>query len=158
MDLSGNFYNPGPNLKTLVKARLRILKGELRRTEEPKITDFRGPIRRNSEKATTPLTPEKASALVDQYISGRPVKVLAEQFGIPRQTVLRHAKRAGVAHQSKPFSDDDVAEMVAMYQSGLGLERISAQVGASPMRIRRILVGQDIAMRPPGGRHLTAVS
>jgi len=131
---------------------------ELRRNAKPEITDFRGPIRRNSEKATTPLSPEKASALVDQYSSGTPVKVLAEQFGIPRQTVLRHAQCAGVAHQPRPFSDYDAADMVAMYQSGLGLECIGAQVGASPMRIRRILVGQDIAMRPPGGRHLTAVS
>jgi len=102
------------------------------------------------------MSPEKASALVDQYSAGTPVKVLAEQFGIPRQTVLRHAQRAGVAHQPKPFNDDDATDMLAMYESGLGLERIGAQVGASPMRVRRLLAGVGATIRPPNGKYVAA--
>ena len=77
------------------------------------------------------MNPEKVTSLVDQYTTGTPVKVLAKQFGIPRHTVLRHAQRAGVAHQPKPFSATNVAGMVTMYQSGLGLERIGTQGGSN---------------------------
>ena len=44
------------------------------------------------------MSPEMVASLVDQYTTGTLVKVLAEQFGIPRQTVLLHAQCAGVAH------------------------------------------------------------
>jgi len=46
--------------------------------------------------------------------------------------------------------------MVALYESGLGLERISAQMDASPMRIRRYLTGAGVVMRPPNGKNLIA--
>ncbi|MCL2653366.1 MAG: hypothetical protein FWD63_06225 [Propionibacteriaceae bacterium] len=139
-------------MKALVNARLRILRGELKRSSKPEITDFRGQIRRDSPKCQTPLAPDKIAELVAQNVAGESVKTLAEWFGIPRQTVCRHAQRAGVIHQPKPFSDDDVTIMVALYQSGLGLKRIGAQMDASPMRIRRYLTGAGVVMRPPNGK------
>ena len=153
VDLLGQFSNLAPDLKALVKARSRLLKGELRRSEEPVITDFRGPSRRNWQKCQTPLAPEKVADLVAEYDAGTPVKVLVERYGIPRQTVCRHVQRAGVVRRPKPFNDDDVASMVAMYEAGLGLERIGARVSASPMRVRRALVGAGVEIRPQQGGH-----
>ena len=91
----------------LAKARLRMLRGELKRAGEPEITDFRGPIRRNSQKCQTPLAPDKAAELVAQYVAGESVKTLAERFGIPRQTVCHYAKpQPGVLGLPQPRRKD----------------------------------------------------
>ena len=91
--------------------------------------------------------------MLELYVAGTPVKTLTQRFGIPRQTIFRHARRAGVVRQPRSFSDAEVAEVVAMYESGLGLDRIGARVGASPMRVRRLLTGAGVQIRAQqGGR------
>jgi len=51
--------------------------------------------------------------MVDEYDIWTPGKVLIECFSIPRQTVCRHVRRAGVIRQPEPFTDDDIAPIVS---------------------------------------------
>lgn len=92
MDLLRQFSNLGTSLKILVKSRLKMLQGEIHRSSEPQIIDFRGPNIRNLTVSQTRLGPEQVSALLAEYTAGIPVRTLAKRYGIARQTVSEHAK------------------------------------------------------------------
>jgi len=75
-----------------------------------------------------------------------------EQFGVSRQTVSRHASRAGVVRKPTALTDAVVREIVARYESGLGIDRIGEQMRIGPVRVRETLVAAGVEIRSCGGR------
>jgi len=129
-----------------------MLRGESNRPSGPQITDFRGPNRRKVENPQTLLAPEQVTQLVAEYTDGTPVKVLANRYGIARQTVSEHARRAGAIRRPKVLDEAGVAHIVSLYESGLGIDRIGERVGVGPVRVRETLVGAGVQIRSCGGR------
>jgi uncharacterized protein (DUF433 family) len=153
VDLAGHFSNLGTSLKVLVKSRLRMLRGEMRRSGEPQITDFRGPNVRNLKVSQTRLPPDRVADLLAEYTAGTPVKVLAKRYGIARQTVSEHARRAGVLHTRVEFTDEMLARVIAMCESGMSLQRIADELPVGSKRVREALAGAGVEIRArKGGR------
>ena len=91
--------------------------------------------------------------MLAEYTAGTPVKALAKRYGISRKTVAEHARRAGVLHTPLEITGDVLAQTVAMYEAGMGLERIASQLRTSPQRVRDALTGAGVKIRAQqGGR------
>jgi len=111
----------------------------------------------DSRNATFPLSqtilaPKQVAQLVTEYADGTPVKVLAERYRVARQTVSEHARRAGLNRRPKVLDEAGVAQIMSLYGSGLGIDRIGEQVGVGPVRVRETLVGAGVEIRSCGGR------
>lgn len=94
------------------------------------------------------MSPERVEQLIDEYVDGTPMTILVKRFGIPRQTICRHAQRAGVIRKPKPFTDTDIARMVSLYESGFGTMVWS---GAVVLRARRPGCGHSRRLPHVGG-------
>jgi transposase-like protein len=149
VDLRGHFSNLGTSLKVLVRARSKMLKGEIRRSKSSEVRDLRGLVVRNLKVSQTRLTPDEVTKLVEEYVAGTPVKTLSQRYGVARQTVSEHARRAGVVRKPLEFTDAMVAQAVALYGSGVSLERISEKLGVGPQRVRDTLVRTGVKIRAP---------
>jgi len=75
-------------------------RGELRRTDGPKITDFRGQNRRTITNLQTRLTPEEAAEMVAMYADDITSEVLAELYGVCRDTRLARAQLAATTPEN----------------------------------------------------------
>ena len=85
--------------------------------------------------------------MLAEYTAGTPVNALANRYGISRDTVSDHARRAGVTSTPVEFTGDVLARAVAMYESGMGLERIASQLRSSSRRVRAALTGAGVQIR-----------
>jgi len=66
--------------------------------------------------------------------------------------VSRHASRAGVVRKPTMLTDAVVHEIVARYESGLGIDRIGEQMCVGPVRVRESLVAAGVEIRSCGER------
>ena len=126
--------------------------GLLEPSHPSSVADFRGPIRRKVEVSQTRLALDQVEALVAEYVAGTPMRVLTERYGIPRQTIYQHACRAGVVKTPRVLTDEDAAEIVSLYRAGWGFDRLRERFHVGPPRIKRILIGAGLAIRPKGGQ------
>jgi len=128
---------------------------ELKRTNGPKISDFRGQNRRTIANLQTRLTPEEVAEMVALYADGIPAEVLADLYGVCRDTVIHLVRRAdAVPGRIVVLTDADVTKKATSYQAGVGLDKIAAQMYVSRTRTREVLVNAGIDLRlQHGGRH-----
>jgi hypothetical protein len=142
-------------LKPLVKGLSRMRRDELKRSEAARITDFRGPNVRDLKVSQTRLAPAQVLELLAEYVAGVPVRVLADRYGVARQTVTEHARRANIVVGAKVFSDAEVAEIVAAYRSGEGMGSLGRRHHVNSVRVREVLVEAGMPIRRQrGGRPL----
>jgi hypothetical protein len=94
----------------------------------------------------------EAAQIRDKYLAGSTIRDLAAEFRVHRQTISDVLKRCGVATRFRPLGDDQIAEAVRLYASGLSLARVGERVGADALTIRSKLLGRGVRMRDPQGR------
>jgi len=85
------------------------------------------------------LSADKAVELVDGYQAGAPVNELARQFGIHRETVSAHLRRAGVPRRYRILGEDAVADASRLYTDGWPLVRIAEHLDVSANTVHRAL-------------------
>jgi hypothetical protein len=70
------------------------------------------------------LTPEQIGELVEQYVSGDDMRVLAERWCMHRTTVAGHLQRAGAELRRQGLDDQQLKEAIRLYGEGWSLERL----------------------------------
>lgn len=58
--------------------------------------DERGPVREKSRQSQTRLSASIRAEVLEGYVAGTPVRVLARSFRVHRSTVREIARRAGI--------------------------------------------------------------
>jgi DNA-directed RNA polymerase specialized sigma24 family protein len=96
--------------------------------------------------------PSVTSEVLAEYAAGVPAGELAKRCGVSRDTVLRHAKSAGVRAPAKTVAPEVVAQVVGLYAEGVTLAQIGRRLGIGHRGARRVLVGAGVGIRPKGHR------
>jgi uncharacterized protein YjcR len=91
--------------------------------------------------------------LTADYLAGVKVKVLAERYGITRQTVFDHIRRRGIPRRSPGLGPDEVDEARGLYESGKSLATIGGLLGVNAETVRLTLTKAGVSMRDQHGRN-----
>lgn len=90
--------------------------------------------------------------MAERYRTGVTVRQLSEEFGVSRETVSQRLKQAGVTLRRQPPTETQVDEMVRLYQQGLSLVQVGAQVGYGGTTVYRKLTERCVPLRDKQGR------
>jgi hypothetical protein len=99
------------------------------------------------------LSEAEIAELVTLRQPGEQITVLAERFGIGRNTVMAHLRREGVPGQrwhGRTLPDDQVAEAGRLYATGLNLIAVAQQFGVDRRYLRSALPAAGIPIRNGG--------
>lgn len=142
MDLSGADSKRWRPLLNAVAAAQRPARPEIERAFDPKTTVK---VRQRQVR----LDEANVAAVVAGYEAGATVYELAGRFGCERRTVSDHLRRANVVMRRTPPSNEIVAEMVRLYESGLSLQRVGERVNADAATVRKYIGLAGVRIRSP---------
>jgi len=118
--------------------------------------DLTGPrcerARRALPKRAKHLNSAQLGLLVERYGSGSTTYELADEFGVHRTTVSQSLKEAKIILRLHPPDDEEIGQMVRLYESRLSLATVGKQLGFSPSTVRRYINSQGIRTRDTHGR------
>lgn len=96
------------------------------------------------------LQADEQRELVTQYRRGATEKALAVEFGLHRQTVSAHLRRAGVLKRSSLKMTPELVERAAtLYRAGWSTVQIGKQFGLGASTVGKALKRAGVRMRPP---------
>lgn len=95
---------------------------------------------------------ETERAIVAEYQAGQTMKAIAVKHGIHRVTVSEVLDRTGVAKRPKGMSPSQVDIAARLYESGLSLATVGAQLGFDATTIRTMLLRRGVTTRDSHGR------
>jgi lambda repressor-like predicted transcriptional regulator len=96
------------------------------------------------------LTVTQRSEIVQRYEAGESAAALAREFGVDRQTLVNHLKRAGVEVRYRIVDQIDVAEAQELYASGLSLAGVGERFGVSARSVLNAFRTAGFVTRPVG--------
>ena len=103
------------------------------------------------------LTEAEIVELVTLRQGGEQIHVLAERFGIGRNTVMAHLRREGVPGQrwrGRTLPDDQLVEAGRLYAAGLNLIAVAQQFGVDRRYLRTALPEAGFMIRRGGQQKL----
>ncbi len=98
------------------------------------------------------LGPDGIAQLVAEYEAGATTNELVEQFKISKGAVVRLLHEHGVAMRRQSPTDEQAAEAVRLYGTGLSLAAVGSTLGFDAHTIRRVLLQAEVRMRDSHGR------
>jgi transposase-like protein len=90
--------------------------------------------------------------LVQRYVAGETVVMLARAFGLHRTTVLEHLELRGVPRRqvTAKLSPSQVDKAAELYRAGSSLKVLAADFDVAAETMRRTMVLAGVSMRPKG--------
>lgn len=104
-----------------------------------------------STRSSTYLTTSERREVVAKYADGASTRALALEFKVGKSTVLAIVTAAGVTRRFNSISSDDLQKALPLYESGLSLSQVTAELPYSQNTIRVALRDAGVQMRPSGG-------
>jgi len=98
------------------------------------------------------LRGEEVDQLTADYLAGIEAGILAERYGIARQTVFDHVRRSGLPRRYPKRGPGEGNRARQMYLSGMSLATIGDHLGVDPGTVRRALTQVGIDIRDPHRR------
>ena len=118
---------------------------------EARATRTDGLVVREIGTAQTLLTPVQIDELVARHQAGEGVVALAKAYGVHRATVTAHLNRRGTRRQLG-LAKGQVQRAGRLYQRGMTLDEIAAEVGTSQRTVGRAVASLGVPRRPAGPR------
>jgi len=88
------------------------------------------------------LTDAQVRRLIEAYWAGASTYQLAEQFGIHRETVAGHLRRAGISTRGLErveLTDEQLTHARILWEGGISYHRIGVALGLSQRAVARAL-------------------
>jgi hypothetical protein len=144
VDVRGLYSKPRSPEKDLDQLQL-ILE---RATGDPAVqsTATRTKIR----NVTRRIGQDRIGRLVEDYRGGVTTIELMDRFGLSKTSVVHLLEAHGVTLRRQPLSEDEVAEVAALYERGSSLTAVQRGVDAARETIRRALIEAGVRMRGRG--------
>jgi hypothetical protein len=107
-----------------------------------------GPIRQRQRR----LSEVQVQLITTRYLEGATVYELAVEFDICRSKVSERLKENSVRMRLQAPADQEISEMVRLYESGLSLAAVGKRVRMSVGTVKRYVVEYGVDMRDTHGR------
>lgn len=98
------------------------------------------------------LTPSERALVVKRYEAGETSIALAGEYGVAKSTILSILREANVVVRRQPLTPEQVSEAAVLYESGLSLSQVAAQMFLKQDTIRLALKAHGVTLRPATGR------
>jgi len=85
------------------------------------------------------------------YMDGVPIKELAIDYRVSRETVFKQAARLNLPPRNPKLHHDYIEFAAALYEGGASLATIGAQFGVAANTVRSALLSRGVLTRPPSG-------
>jgi lambda repressor-like predicted transcriptional regulator len=126
---------PLANLTEAVKSLFRLAEsGELALLLGRELRDARP-----SHRSVKTLSADEIDQLVKDYRTARSIYVLAERYGVHRNTVAAHLKARGIALGKSSLSSKEVERVRQLNENGLPLNAIGRAIGRDPKTVKNAL-------------------
>lgn len=99
----------------------------------------------------TKLSDEARVAVVERYESGETSTALAEAYGVAKSTILGILRTNNVVVRRQPLTAEQVSEAAKLYESGLSLSQVAAQLNVNQETMRVAIIAAGVALRPATG-------
>lgn len=96
------------------------------------------------------LAPQAIEELVARYIAGEETPALSREFGISASGLRQLLRADGMSLRGHAITPEDVEKAVQLYERGLTITQVVAQVGYSHGTIRTALLKHGVAIRSGG--------
>jgi DNA-directed RNA polymerase specialized sigma24 family protein len=106
-----------------------------------------GPIRQRQRR----LSDVQVQQMTTRYLEGATVYELAVEFDICRSNVSERLKENGVRMRLSPPNEEQICEMVQLYESGLSLAEVGKRVGVSIGTVKRYVCERGVHIRDAHG-------
>lgn len=90
--------------------------------------------------------------MAKRYLEGANVNELAADFRCIRQTVAVRLKAHGIEMRNRPATAEEIAQVVALYASGLSLVGVAEQTRYSAKSVLNYLRAEGVDLRDTHGR------
>lgn len=111
------------------------------------------PVRHALRQYQRPFTADEVVELVQRYKAGTTTYELAALYGCKRQTISGKLRSAGVMLRMDSPSEEQIDEMVRLYESGLSLVRVGDRIGVSARTVLKYLRKRAVRVRDSRGEH-----
>jgi len=91
--------------------------------------------------------------MAERYLEGANVNELAAEFRCARQTVALRLKTHGVVMRNQPATPEEIAQVVALYNSGLSLVGVASRTRFSAKSVLNYLRAEGAQLRDTHGRN-----
>jgi transposase-like protein len=98
----------------------------------------------------TRLSYPRRQELLAAYAAGKPVRQIAREFGIHRNTVTTIVNSEGAPVRRPRISSEAKAQALPLYESGMSLAAVAKELGISSAGARAIILDAGGTMRPAG--------
>ncbi|MEY9777238.1 hypothetical protein [Arthrobacter sp. MW3 TE3886] len=95
----------------------------------------------------TQLSAEQTAEMAAAYLGGVPVAELAKTYGIHRGSVSKHLRRHGIAPRPVGLNEQQITEVVRLYEQGDSLATIGTRMVVTAHTVRSRLVERGVVMR-----------
>ncbi|WP_203338772.1 hypothetical protein [Nocardioides limicola] len=92
------------------------------------------------------------AAIAARYAEGATVRQLATEFHCHRTTVALRLKEHGIEMRNRPATTDEIAQFIALYESGLSLVKVAEKTGISEKTVMNRLRAEGVQLRDTHGR------
>lgn len=96
------------------------------------------------------LDPQIRQQLARDYEAGIPTTELTQIYRLSKPSVLKLLQAAGVSMRRQGLDQEQTAEAVRLYRSGLSLVRVGERIGFGPTSVANALRAAGVRLR---GRH-----
>lgn len=93
------------------------------------------------------MRPERVAQLLADRDAGFTLMHLASKYGIARQTVIDHCKRAGRARQVRPLDAAEAREAARLYETGLSLVAVGERFGVGRGAVKTAVLARGGSIR-----------
>lgn len=98
------------------------------------------------------LSDEQVTEMLELYRSGVGTPALSERFVISKPSVLELLHDRGVHMRRQPLTKIQRDRAVRLYEEGLAIKPIAAELGSSFGAVHRVLKAEGVMLRPRPGR------
>lgn len=99
----------------------------------------------------TRLDDEERADVAARYAAGETSTALAAEHGVAKSTILGILRANSVVVRRQPMTADQVAEAASLYESGLSLSRVAAELKVNQETMRMAILKVGVELRPPAG-------
>ncbi|MGN7970195.1 helix-turn-helix domain-containing protein [Microbacterium sp. 22296] len=84
-----------------------------------------------------------------RYEAGDTTTQLAKEYGVAKSTIIGILRERKVVVRRQPLPSEQVNEAARLYESGLSLSQISAQLSVNQETMRTAIIRAGVALREP---------